>query len=423
MFRLDLQENDAWADARLPAKVADLLMASRLVDIRPVSAARGQWQLRATGLVGAAVLTSGDAAVDLRVVPKIDVRRLLFLMSYAANPHGWREELVDLPEVSGLPSAIGEALARSVDRAQRAGVLQGYQTMEESALTIRGRVRFGDQLRRRFGQTLPVEITYDEFTVDIAENRILRAALRRMLRVADLPDTTRRRLLVQLHRLSEVSDLVAGQPLPGWTPSRLNARYGPALRLSELVLRGTSFDLERGFVRVSGFMVNMPRVFDEFVTVALGQALMDQRGGSVVLQDSRWWLDVDKQVSLRPDLVWYPTGSEWRKSSKGLGAPGLVVDAKYKAEKPSGFPNADVYQLLGYCTALGLDAGHLVYAAGNEDGRVYSVPKFFAGERIRETPSERSADWVTISAHTLNLDADPDELLSHVALLAMSLGA
>ena len=44
-----------------------------------------------------------------------------------------------------------------------------------------------------------------------------------------------------------------------------------------------------------------------------------------------------------------------------------VIDAKYKAEKPAGYPNADLYQLLAYCTVLGLRDGHLVYARGNED--------------------------------------------------------
>ena len=402
MYRLDLRETDRWVQMTLPADVADLLVASKLVDARPVSAARGLWEVRAVGAVGAAVLSAGEQQVDLRVEPKIDVRRLLFLMSFAADPRGWRDELVDLPPVPDLPAAIGEALARSVDRALRAGVLQGYRMVEEAALTVRGRVRFGDQLRRQFGATLPVEITYDDFTVDIAENQILHAALRRMLRVADLPDTTRRRLLVQLHRLAEVGDLVAGQALPTWTPSRLNARYGPALRLSELVLRGTSFDLARGPVRVSGFMVDMPRVFEDFLTVALGRALLEQRGGAVVLQDSRWWLDADKQVSLRPDLVWYPAGQGWRKTSKGLGEPGLVVDAKYKAEKPAGFPNADVYQLLGYCTALGLAEGHLVYAAGNEDGREYRI----------------AGAGVSVTAHVLDLDAEPGELLARVGQLA-----
>lgn len=53
--------------------------------------------------------------------------------------------------------------------------------------------------------------------------------------------------------------------------------------------------------------------------------------------------------------------------------PVIVADAKYKAERPSGFPNADLYQMLAYCTVLGLDAGHLIYAEGNEDAQVHMV--------------------------------------------------
>jgi 5-methylcytosine-specific restriction enzyme subunit McrC len=61
-------------------------------------------------------------------------------------------------------------------------------------------------------------------------------------------------------------------------------------------------------------------------------------------------------VRLYPDIVWQVGGS-----------PGAVIDAKYKAEKPRGYPNADLYQLLAYCTVLGLRTGHLVYARGNEE--------------------------------------------------------
>ena len=53
---------------------------------------------------------------------------------------------------------------------------------------------------------------------------------------------------------------------------------------------------------------------------------------------------------MNPDLVWYRGGEAL-----------AVIDAKYKAEKVAGYPNADLYQMLAYCTALGLPAGHLVY--------------------------------------------------------------
>ena len=169
--------------------------------------------------------------------------------------------------------------------------------------------------------------------------------------------------------------------------------------MAELVLAGSSFDLARGTVRASGFMVSMPVVFEDFVTVALGDALRAHAGGRSVCQDRGWQLDDEGSVRLRPDLVWYP-------GPRG-SAPGIVVDAKYKAEKPSGFPNADVYQLLAYCTSLGLSTGHLVYAEGNEAGADY---------RIRGAGPEGAG--VTINAHTLDLDLESAAVLAEVAAIA-----
>ena len=71
---------------------------------------------------------------------------------------------------------------------------------------------------------------------------------------------------------------------------------------------------------------------------------------------------------MRPDFVW----------SHG-GRARVVVDAKYKAEKPSGFPQADLYQMLAYCTVLGLDEGHLVYAKGTEEPAVHVVREAASG--------------------------------------------
>ena len=60
--------------------------------------------------------------------------------------------------------------------------------------------------------------------------------------------------------------------------------------------------------------------------------------------------------------------------------------------------------MLAYCTALGLAEGHLVYAKGNEAGRVHEVVN--AG--------------VVIRAHTVNLAAEPAGLLSEVSRLVGS---
>ena len=99
-------------------------------------------------------------------------------------------------------------------------------------------------------------------------------------------------------------------------------------------------------------------------------------------------------------------GRMWRCGRTSCGRtrrqPAVVVDAKYKAEKPAGFPQADLYQLLAYCTVLGLRDGHLIYARGEEVPREHAV----LGSTVR------------IHCHTLDLDARPQEVLEQVQHLA-----
>ena len=113
----------------------------------------------------------------------------------------------------------------------------------------------------------------------------------------------------------------------------------------------------------------MATIFEDFVCVALREQ-MKPYGGTSTLQ-YKTHLDVGgdgpHQARLRLDAR--------------PGAAEVVADAKYKAEKPAGFPQADLYQLLAYCTVLGLTDGHLVYAKGEEPARLVEV----AGSRCGST--------------------------------------
>lgn len=398
MRQISLTEVDSWTPFQLDELERRLLVETRLVDIRPTGFGDG-FELRASTSVGAARLDGFNRSIDLRIEPKVRISRLLYLMSYHSSHNAWRDEWIDLPDSIDIPSAIAEVMSRLCNSALQAGLLQGYLTVETAEMTLRGRIRFGDQIRRHFGQVVPVEVTYDEFTTDIAENQILKAALRRALRIPGIHASTRRRLQMQLSRLADVTDLIVGQPLPHWQPSRLNARYVDAIRFAEMVLAGTSFDLGRGDVRVNGFMISMHKVFEDFVTKGLGTALVESAGGRFLLQDTNWDLDTNKQIRLRPDLVWY------RAASGGL--PGVVVDGKYKAEKLAGFPQSDVYQMLAYCTSLGLRDGHLVYAAGNEEGTVHSIPTGIGA--------------ITIHAHTLDLSGASIQLELEIQRIASAI--
>lgn len=388
MIRIELDELGPAVLIRLTEAAGRGLIASQIVEAAPALKDPPMWLVRAAGKVGVARI--GDVEVWVR--PKVSIDRLLFMLGYAINPAGWRDDTVDMIGGDDLLPALAHALWRQAERAIRQGLLQGYRVKEESAPVLRGRLRESEQLRRHHGLALPLEIRYDEFTCDIAENQLLRAAAERMLRLPRVDEESRRRLRHLLARLADVTPLVAGQPLPLWQPSRLNARYHTALRLAELVLRATSVEHATGLVAINGFLLDMPRLFEDFVTVAIGEELR-RHDGRVQPQDSHH-LDQDAHIRIKPDLVWHRSGT-----------PAAVIDAKYKAEKPAGFPDADLYQMLAYCIALGLPRGHLIYARGNEQAARYPI---------------RNCS-VEIVCHALDVGQHPAALLAQVGRIAQEI--
>lgn len=348
MIRVELPELGR-RTVRLTPEQGRRLATSGVVSAAPSAYEVDAWDVAALRRVGVARV--GD--VEVWIQPKLAVDRLLFLVGYARDPLGWREETTWLDPRPGLVPAVAQALRRQVERALARGLLQGYRMVEESSPVLRGRLREADQLRRRFGLAIPMEIRHDDFTVDVAENQILLAAITRLLGVPGVDEESRRHLAALRVRLAGVTPPTRGAQLPGWQPSRLNDRYRNALRLAEIVWRATAPDHSPGTVAATGFLFELWSVFEDFVTAALTEHLGRRHLGAGVPQYP-CYLDEASAVPMRPDLVW-----------ERAGRPVAVVDAKYKSDRPG----QDLYQVLAYCSALGLRQGHLVYAAGDAPAR------------------------------------------------------
>ncbi|MEU8692403.1 restriction endonuclease [Streptomyces sp. NPDC048665] len=397
MPEVSLREYGPAVSVALGTEAGRALAASGiLLNATPDPGRDGHWLLRAGSRVGA-VRTAGGQVV--RIMPKTPVRRLFFLLGFSLDPaRAWRdsgEGTVDTGAYDDVVPALAHAVERQIDGALRQGVLQGYREVEETAWVVRGRLREAEQIRRHFGRTPPVEIAYDAYTADTAENRILRAAIERLLRLPGVPGDVRRRLAHQRVRLADALPLIRGQELPRWQPSRLNSRYQPALRLAEAVLRGTSPEHRPAGadpLTVDGFLLDMNKLFEDFVTVGLREALRED-GLTARLQDPHH-LDLAGRVGMRPDLV--------VRAGDGR-TPLAVVDAKYKVEKADGLLNADLYQALAYATVLGLREAHLVYAAGRQPERVHEV---------RGTASGPDRRAMRIYQHSLDLSREPEQLLT-----------
>jgi 5-methylcytosine-specific restriction enzyme subunit McrC len=169
----------------------------------------------------------------------------------------------------------------------------------------------------------------------------------------------------------------------------------PALRLAEIVLQCQSTETGPDGTAVAAFVLSMDKLFEDFVTVVLREALAAHPGSTS--KQYPGFLDEHGTIAIRPDVVHLIDGR-----------PVAVFDAKYKLEGNTGrFTNPEAYQMLAYCTALGVRTGWLVYA----NGTGASTP-----HRIRHTAIE-------ISHYPLDLGLPPAEILARIATLAKTAAA
>ena len=169
------------------------------------------------------------------------------------------------------------------------------------------------------------------------------------------------------------------------------------MALARLVLRHSSFETDRGDVRAPGFLIDMNRVFQDFVTQVLREELqVSERTFRSDHRVSGLYLDDAECVPLKPDLSWWD------------GATCTFVgDAKYKRITDASVPNADIYQLLAYATALDLPGGLLIYAQGEAEQAAYRV--------------RHAGKLLEIAA--LDLSGTIDDLLERIGALAQKVSA
>ncbi|WP_100810553.1 McrC family protein [Microbacterium sp. BR1] len=348
----------------------------------------GEWRVRDVSKVGIASIEG----LRFIVRPKTPLRSIVFMASYSGEQIQPAHSTFGYDADTSVPFALARATISAIESATRKGLVKGYTAREERGFVVRGRWDIPRQLKVRPGVPIPLELTVDDYSEDVAENQILHSALQRIRRFEQLAEDEKRRLNRLLQLFSDVGTLRQGAALPAVQRTRLNADYWPALPLARVILEATSWTRSAGARSGGTFLLNLPRIFEGFVGTAMRAALASA-GFGVELQDTEWRLDAERKVMLRPDIV-----------VRSHGRPVAVADTKYKVwgQANGSPPNADVYQALAYALALEVPEAHLFYVSGDVEPRTYRIPT--AGK--------------TVVAHAISLEGSPEVLLRRVAVLA-----
>lgn len=359
MTEIELREHESKTVTLSRSEVAALRRTSNLPFTLARSDEKGAWRLKAASIVGNLEI---EGLLSVTVRPKMEIGKVFWLASYALGEFKLRDlESFQYPEDRHPIEVMAFLFANAARNAFARGLLHGYRTEEEALLTVRGRIRFGEQIRRRFGIPLPVEVRYDDFTENILENRLVKAATH-ALGAMRLRDPESRAALGRVYATLEDVSLVhfAPRSVPEVTFNRLNEHYRQVVGLARIILRHATVETGRDRIRAPGFLLDMNKVFEGFVRCALREAL--HLPDRFFLEKPVTFLDEGHGVRLEPDLAWR-TGRTWR----------FVGDAKYKRLEPPHAPSGDLYQLLAYVTALDVPGGMLVYADGEPRRAIHRV--------------------------------------------------
>ncbi len=252
----------------------------------------------------------------------------------------------------------------------RRGLVQDYIRREENLGSFRGALNVHQHLQQNLGRDNRIHCRFFEQTVDVPDNRLVKAALHQLLQFGGWTSRTTHALIRNFHQF----DSVTLERLPSARSSvnhyhRLNDDYRPIHELCRMFMAQTSVSERVGTFGFRGFLLDMNRLFEDFIQKAFQTAMRPSRLG-VHVQESRRLSSHPVAPLLRPDIT-IRLGDEIV----------VVADAKYKKDKDAP-PNSDMYQVITYGTVLECRDVFLLYPATEVDSE-YDMPIINSGVVVK----------------------------------------
>lgn len=395
--------NQAFIPSHIADRIAKVAAASPLAGRGGVGVLEhGRKALRARGIVG--VLAAEGCSLE--ILPKIDTtdgggadsiaqtrRRLVHMLALAIDikidagqvtQFDWQNETL-------LEILIRIFSEKLVD-ALRKGMPRRYIGHTEDLPSLRGRLDVVRQFTKFAVDPSRLACRYDALSTDIALNRIMKASVVRLARIARSSSN-----LTRLRDLSLAFADIASVPVSAlqWEDvvlDRTNARWRELLNMAKLLLgerfQTTSSGEGAGF----SLLFEMNTLFEEYIGRMVMRALSGSRlqvvrqGGKIYCLEG----DSGGLFQTRPDIL-----------IKDGASVVQVIDTKWKRiaahldDKKRGVSQSDVYQMMAYgslydCPRLTLMYPHHA-GLGESDGMQ-------ASHRI--TKSQRRLETVSVNIST-----------------------
>jgi len=226
------------------------------------------------------------------------------------------------------------------------GLKQHYVYQEENAKFLRGRLNFSDHLRENLLHRERFHISFDEFSLNIPQNKIIKSTL---VFLAEKSKLSHNKLLINNYlnlfgSIESSENLIRDMLSIEAGGNRLYSHYDQVLKWSKVFLMGESFTSFKGKCLNMAILYPMEKIFESYVGAKIKSRYPDY---DISLQDRSHYLVEQhlgaRKFRIRPDIVIRRGGpvhcvldTKWKEIDRQLSATNYNIS------------QADMYQLYAY---------------------------------------------------------------------------
>lgn len=223
------------------------------------------------------------------------------------------------------------------------GLKSGYETVQSNESVFKGKMKFAGQIRYNFAHKERSFVEYDEFNLNRAENKLLKATLLYLYKNT-VSSKNKNDIKTLLNSFSAVDASVDYEgDFSKVVPDRNTKDYATALMWSKVFLTGKSFTSFSGSKVAFALLFPMELLFESYIVSQLRKVLSVSEY-SVSAQDRTYHLfdEPSKKFLMKPDIV----------VKDKINNITYVLDTKWKVLSESksnyGISQADMYQMYAY---------------------------------------------------------------------------
>ena len=255
------------------------------------------------------------------------------------------------------------------------GIKSAYVEREDNLRFYKGKLVVNEQIKQNAAHGERFYVRYDEYLVDRAENRLVKATLLKLQGISTSAENQKeiRQLLTAFEMVH--TSVNYQKDFAKVVIDRNTKDYDMLMRWSKVFLLNKSFTTFSGGHNSRALLFPMEKVFESYVAKQLKKALFDLNW-EVSAQDKGYYLfDSPRQLALRPDIV----------ITRNNGSK-IILDTKWKSLVDSpranyGISQSDMYQMYAYSKKYNTSEIWLLYPI-NEEMRNHADISFDSNDGV-----------------------------------------